>query len=395
MFKTLDDMNVEGQRIIVRGDMNVPMVDGKVSDTTRLSRLSPTLMELSDAGAKVIVISHFARPKGQVVPEMSLRPVATALSTVLGKDVTFADDCIGNVAKEAVDAMNNGDILVLENLRFHAGEEKNDADFAKQLAELADAYVNDGFSVSHRAHASTHGIATLLPAYAGRNMQAELNALNSALGNPEKPVAAIVGGAKVSTKLDVLTHLVEKVDVLIIGGGMANTFLYAMGHSVGQSLCESEMADTVKSILAKAGESGCQIVLPNDVAVAGEFKAGADHQIVSSTAIPDDQMALDIGDESITAICDVLSKCKTLVWNGPFGAFEIEPFDKGTMTIAKKVAELTKAGTLVSIGGGGDTVSALHTAGVADDMTYISTAGGAFLEWMEGKELPGVTVLSK
>ena len=395
MFKTLDDIDVSGKRVMVRGDMNVPMVDGVVSDTTRLSRLAPTLNELSDKGARVIVISHFGRPKGQVVTDMSLRPVVDALAGVLNKPVAFADDCVGEVAQSAVDAMADGDILVLENLRFHPCEEKNMPDFANDLASLADYYVNDGFSVSHRAHASTHGIAKILPAVAGRNMQAELTALDSALGNPEKPVAAIVGGAKVSTKLDVLTHLVTKVDMLIIGGGMANTFLYAMGHSVGQSLCESDMADTVKSIIATAGESGCKIVLPSDVAVAKEFKANAPHQIVPATAIPDDSMALDIGDASIDAICDVLSTCKTLVWNGPFGAFEIEPFDKGTMTIAKKVAELTKAGQLVSIGGGGDTVSALHTAGVADHMTYISTAGGAFLEWMEGKELPGVAVLNQ
>lgn len=395
MFKTLDDVNVSGKRVFVRGDMNVPMVNGTVSDTTRLDRLAPTLQELSNKGARVIVASHLGRPKGQVVADLSLKPVADALTTVLGKPVSFVPDCVGDQVRTAVNTLNNGDIIVLENLRFHPCEEKNGASFAKDLASLADIYVNDGFSVSHRAHASTHGIATHIPAYAGRNMQVELDALNSALGNPEKPVAAIVGGAKVSTKLAVLTHLVTQVDMLIIGGGMANTFLYAMGHSVGQSLCERDMVDTVKQILATAGESGCQIVLPSDVAVALEFKAGVDYTMVPATAIPDDQMALDIGDASIHAICDVLEKCKTLVWNGPFGAFEIPPFDKGTMTIANKVAQLTQLGQLVSIGGGGDTVSALRTSGVANQMTYISTAGGAFLEWMEGKELPGVAILSQ
>lgn len=393
MFKTLDDVNVNGKTVLVRGDMNVPMQNGTVSDTTRLTRLAPTILELANAGAKVIVTSHFGRPKGQVVADLSLKIVADALAQVLNKPVQFATDCVGDIAKTAINQMQNGDIVVLENLRFHAGEEQNAPVFAQQLADLADVYVNDGFSVSHRAHASTHGIAQILPSYAGRNMQAELTALDSALGNPEKPVAAIVGGAKVSTKLDVLTHLVKQVDVLIIGGGMANTFLYAMGHSVGKSLCENDMADTAREILATANETNCQIVLPSDVVVASEFAENAPNQTVPATAIPDDQMALDMGENSTNAVCEILENCKTVVWNGPFGAFEIKPFDNGTMTVANKVADLTTAGKLVSIAGGGDTVSALSN--VSEKITYISTAGGAFLEWMEGKELPGVAVLSK
>lgn len=393
MFKTLDDVNVNGKTVLVRGDMNVPMQNGTVSDTTRLTRLAPTILELANAGAKVIVTSHFGRPKGQVVADLSLKIVADALAQVLNKPVQFATDCVGETAKTAINQMQNGDIVVLENLRFHAGEEQNAPVFAQQLADLADVYVNDGFSVSHRAHASTHGIAQILPSYAGRNMQAELTALDSALGNPEKPVAAIVGGAKVSTKLDVLTHLVKQVDVLIIGGGMANTFLYAMGHSVGKSLCENDMADTAREILATANETNCQIVLPSDVVVASEFAENAPNQTVPATAIPDDQMALDMGENSTNAVCEILENCKTVVWNGPFGAFEIKPFDNGTMTVANKVADLTTAGKLVSIAGGGDTVSALSN--VSEKITYISTAGGAFLEWMEGKELPGVAVLSK
>ncbi|WP_259782516.1 phosphoglycerate kinase [Aestuariispira ectoiniformans] len=395
MFKTLDDIDVTGKRVLLRGDLNVPMVDDAISDTTRIDRLVPTIRELTGKGAKVILLSHFGRPKGQVVPEMSLAPVAPAVEKALGMPVAFAADCVGEQAQTAVASMQDGQVLLLENLRFHAGEEKNDPAFAAKLAKLGDIFVNDAFSAAHRAHASTHGIATLLPAIAGRNMQAELEALEAALGNPQKPVAAIVGGAKVSTKLAVLSHLVEKVDLLVIGGGMANTFLHALGTDIGASLCEKDLADTAREIMGKADAAGCEIVLPSDAVVAWEFKAGAENEVRPIAAVPSDAMILDVGPDSAEALAQRLASCKTLLWNGPLGAFEIEPFDAGTVKVAQAAAGLTEKGSLVSIAGGGDTVSALAHAKVSDKFTYISTAGGAFLEWMEGKELPGVAVLNQ
>ena len=393
-FKTLDDLgDIAGKRVLVRVDLNVPVSDGKVTDKTRIERVAPTILELSKKGAKVILLAHFGRPKGAPVADMSLKLIAPAVSQVLGAAVATADDCIGEAAATAVAAMNNGDILLLENTRFHKGEEKNDPDFVKALAANGDIYVNDAFSAAHRAHASTEGLAHLMPAYAGRTMQAELEALEKGLGQPKRPVVAIVGGAKVSTKIDLLMNLVKKVDALVIGGGMANTFLAARGTDVGKSLCEHDLAATAKQIMVEAAAAGCAIVLPVDGVIAREFKAGADNETVDIEAIPADAMVLDVGPKSIAAINDWISKAETLVWNGPLGAFEIAPFDKATVAVAKHAAEETKAGKLVSVAGGGDTVSALNHAGVADDFTYISTAGGAFLEWMEGKELPGVSVL--
>lgn len=393
MFKTLDDFDFKGRKVLVRGDLNVPMKDGVVTDATRLDRLAPTVNELAGKGARVIVLSHFGRPKGKVVAEMSLKPVAEPLAKALGRPVAFAMDCIGEKAESAVTAMKDGDVLLLENLRFHEGEEKDDAGFAEALSNLGDIYVNDAFSAAHRAHASTHAIARILPAAAGRNMQAELEALEAALGKPKRPVAAIVGGAKVSTKLAVLGHLVDKVDMLVIGGGMANTFLHALGTDIGASLCEKELAPTVIEIMGKADAAGCRIVLPSDVAVAKEFKAGADMEILPVGAVPDDGMILDIGPGSTAALAASLADCRTLIWNGPLGAFEIAPFDRGTVGVAKAAADLTDAGKLVSIAGGGDTVAALAAAGVVDRFSYVSTAGGAFLEWMEGRVLPGVKAL--
>jgi len=395
MFKTLDDIDVAGRCVLVRGDLNVPMRDGQVTDATRLDRLAPTIETLTAKGAKVVVMSHFGRPKGTVVPEMSLRPVAAALSKSLGgRAVAFAEDCIGAPARAAVDALASDGVLLLENLRFHKGEESNDADFAAGLAALGDVYVDDAFSASHRAHASIEAIAHLLPAAAGRNMEAELKALGAALDNPVRPLAAIVGGAKVSSKLDVLGHLVSKVDTLIIGGGMANTFLFAQGVAVGASLCEKDLADTARDILAKAAASNCTIVLPVDAAVAAEFKEGAASEIVPIGAVPDDRMVLDFGPQSIAAIEAQLAKCRTLVWNGPLGAFEVPPFDTATVAVAQAAARLTTAGKLTTVAGGGDTVAALAHAGVAETFSYVSTAGGAFLEWLEGRELPGVAVLN-
>jgi phosphoglycerate kinase len=394
MFKTLDDIEVNGKRVLLRGDLNVPMRDGRVSDATRIERLLPTITELAESGAKVVVLSHFGRPKGEVVADMSLRPVCEALQAALGsRRVVFAEDCIGAPAGEVVDTLAQGDVALLENLRFHPGEEANDPDFARSLAALGDFYVNDAFSAAHRAHASTAALAALLPCAAGRNMQAELEALSAALENPQRPVAAVVGGAKVSSKLDVLGHLVDKVDVLVIGGGMANTFLYAQGHEVGASLCEKDLADTARSILVKAGGAGCDIVLPVDVVVAREFKEGADATIVPATAAPGDQMILDFGPESVAVIEARLKSCRTLVWNGPLGAFETPPFDAATVAVAKAAAALSAKGALTSVAGGGDTVAALAHAGASADFTYISTAGGAFLEWLEGKTLPGVAAL--
>ena len=395
-FQTLDDLqDIAGKRVLLRVDLNVPVKDGAVSDTTRIERVVPTIRELSDKGAKVILLAHFGRPKGKVVEEDSLKPVAAAVEAVLGRKVAFGTSCVGDEAASAIAALNDGDVLLLENTRFHAGEEKNDAEFTKALAANGDIYVNDAFSAAHRAHASTEGLAHLLPAYAGRTMQAELEALEKGLGNPERPVLAIVGGAKVSTKIDLLSNLVQKVDALVIGGGMANTFLAAQGVEVGKSLCEHDLADTARQILTAAEAAGCSIVLPVDAVVAREFKAGAENETVEVSAVPSDAMILDAGPASVKNVEAWLGKAKTLVWNGPLGAFEIEPFDRATVAAANAAAARTAAGELVSVAGGGDTVAALNHAGVADKFTYVSTAGGAFLEWMEGKVLPGVAALSK
>lgn len=392
-FKTLDGLNAAGKRVLLRADLNVPVRDGKISDLTRIERLCPTIRELADKGAKVIVTSHFDRPKGKRVPSMSLAPIAQALGGVLGRPVAFADDCIGAVAQKAVAALKDGDVLVLENSRFYPGEEKNDPAFAAEFTKLADIYVNDAFSAAHRAHATTEGVARLLPAYAGRLMQAELEALSSALSTPVRPVAAVVGGAKVSTKLDLLGNLVKKVDVLIIGGAMANTFLSAQGHKVGKSLQEAEMHPTALQILEAAKAAKCEVMLPVDAVVAAEFKANPPTAIVGIDAIPDDQMVLDVGPQTAAAIAAKIASLKTLVWNGPLGAFETAPFDAATVAVAKAVAAATVAGKLKSVAGGGDTVSALKHAGVLEQMSYVSSAGGAFLEWMEGKTLPGVAAL--
>lgn len=394
-FNTLDDLNVADKVVFVRADLNVPVKDGKITDTTRIDRLVPTLKELVKKGAKVVVASHFGRPKGTPNPEMSLKQIQGALASALGQDVTFVDDCIGPKVAKAVSGMKDGDVVLLENLRFYAEEEKNDPAFAAKLAENIDIYVDDAFSCAHRAHASTEGMAKLKPNAAGRLMQAELEALDAALGTPVRPVAAIVGGAKVSTKLDLLGNLVSRVDVLVIGGGMANTFLYAQGVNVGKSLCEKEMADTAREIMEKAKAAKCEIVLPTDVVVAKEFREGVDTEIVDVRNVPDDMMILDIGPKSAEEVIKKLEDCKTVIWNGPVGAFETKPFNKATDMIADAVGKLTVAGKLLSVGGGGDTVSALKKAGVADKMSYLSAAGGAFLEWMEGKTLPGVKVLEK
>ncbi len=393
-FKTLDDLHdIAGKRVLVRVDLNVPVQDGKVSDLTRIERVAPTILELSEKGAKVILLAHFGRPKGEAVADMSLSLIAPAVEAALDHAVSFAADCIGPAARTAVDSMENGDILLLENTRFHKGEEKNTPDFTAALAENGDIFVNDAFSAAHRAHASTEGLAHLLPSYAGRTMQAELTALEKGLGNPVRPVVAIVGGAKVSTKIDLLMNLVKKVDALVIGGGMANTFLAARGTPVGKSLCEHDLAETARKIMIEAASSGCAIVLPVDGIVAWEFKANTRNEAVDVAAIPADAMMLDVGPKSVAAINAWISKAHTLVWNGPLGAFEISPFDTATVAVAKHAARCTKDSGLVSVAGGGDTVSALNHADVPDDFTYVSTAGGAFLEWMEGKPLPGVDIL--
>ena len=394
-FATIDDLEPAGKRVLVRLDLNVPMTDGKVGDMTRIERSVPTVRELSEKGAKVIVLSHFGRPKGQPNAEMTLEPIARAFAEVLGQNVTFAGDCIGPEAEAIVNGLANGGIAMLENVRFHAGEEKNDPAFIQQLAALGDIYVNDAFSVAHRAHASTEGLAHVLPAAAGRLMQAELEALDSALGDPTRPVAALVGGAKVSSKLDVLTNLIDKVDMLIIGGGMANTFLYAQGKEIGKSLCEKDLAGTAREILAKAAASGCTILLPKDATIARDFKAGAPSEVIPVDQCPADAMILDIGMDAVDELEARLAQTKTLVWNGPMGAFEIEPFDRGTNAVARLAAAATRAGNMVTVAGGGDTVAALAKAGVVDQFSYVSTAGGAFLEWLEGKELPGVAALTK
>ncbi len=393
-FRTLDDVDVKGKRVLLRVDLNVPMENGKVTDLTRIERVAPTINELAGKGAKVILLAHFGRPKGRD-PKESLKPVAAVVSQVIKRPVAFADDCVGEVAEKAVAAMKDGEVLCLENTRFHPQEEKNDKAFVDQLARLGDIWVNDAFSAAHRAHASTEGLGHKLPAYAGRTMQAELEALDKALGNPKKPVIAIVGGAKVSTKLELLENLVTRVDALVIGGGMANTFLHAEGVKIGKSLAEKEMAPTALRIVAKAEKANCAIILPVDAVVAYHFEANAPSHAYGLDAIPADGMILDIGPQSIQRVKAAMDDAATLVWNGPVGAFELNPFDKGTVAAAKYAAERTKAGKLVSVAGGGDTVAALNQAGVAQKFTYVSTAGGAFLEWMEGKPLPGVEVLKK
>jgi phosphoglycerate kinase len=391
-FRTLDDVDVKGKRVLLRVDLNVPMESGHVTDTTRLERVAPTITEISEKGGKVILLAHFGRPKGRD-PKESLKPVAAALSGVLKRQVGFADDCIGDAAAQAVAAMTDGDILCLENTRFHKEEEKNDPAFTAELAKLGDIWVNDAFSAAHRAHASTEGLGHKLPAYAGRSMQAELEALGKALEAPAKPVIAIVGGAKVSTKIDLLENLVSKVDALVIGGGMANTFLHAQGVAVGKSLAERDLAPTALRIMEKAEAANCAIILPVDATVAFHFAAGSPSFAYGLDAIPPDSMILDIGPQSTARIHAAIDDAATLVWNGPLGAFEVQPFDRGTAVAARHAAARTKAKKLVSVAGGGDTVAALNQAGVASDFTYVSTAGGAFLEWMEGKPLPGVEVL--
>jgi len=391
-FKSLGRVDVKGKRLLVRVDLNVPVENGVVTDATRIERVAPALTELADKGAKVILLSHFGRPKGRDAKD-SLKPVAAEVARIIKRPVKFVDDCIGEAAEKAVAAMKPGDIVCLENTRFHAGEEKNDPAFVEQLAKLGDAWVNDAFSAAHRAHASTEGVAHRLPALAGRLMQAELEALAKALGNPKRPVVAIVGGAKVSTKLELLGNLVGKVDKLIIGGGMANTFLLAQGIKVGKSLAEKDLGKTALEILDKAKAAKCDVLLPVDAVVAAEFKANAPHEVVDAHACPDDKMILDVGPKSVAVYEEHVKGCATLVWNGPLGAFEMKPFDDGTVALARTVADLTEKGTLLSVAGGGDTVAALAAAGVEDKFSYVSTAGGAFLEWMEGKTLPGVAAL--
>jgi len=392
-FRTLDQLDVAGKRVLLRADLNVPVKDGKVSDATRIDRLAPTIGALIQKGARIVVMSHFGRPKGRDLSQ-SLRPLVEPLSRAIGgREVHFATDCVGPEAERVVAALQPGEVALLENLRFHPEEEGNDPGFAKELAALGDAYVDDAFSAAHRAHASIEALAHLLPAAAGRNMQAELEALGAALEHPAHPVIALIGGAKVSTKLDLLRFMTGKVDQLAIGGAMANTFLFAQGRPVGRSLCEREMADTARAILAEAANRGCEIILPEDAVTAETLEAGVATRTVGVNAVPPTAMILDIGPESVARISAALEAAKTLVWNGPIGAFETQPFDRGTAAIAKKVAELTRAGRLMSVAGGGDTVAALAAAGVTDDLSYVSTAGGAFLEWLEGRELPGVKAL--
>src|ERR1044071_356463 len=393
-FRTTDDLDVAGKRVLVRADLNVPVQDGKVTDATRIERLAPTIEALLRKGARVVVMSHFGRPKGPD-PGLSLRPLAEPLSRAIGgKKVHFAPDCVGPEAKRVIDALKPGEVALLENLRFHPEEEKNDPGFAKQLAGLGDALVDDAFSGAPGAHASIEALAHLLPAAAGKNMQQELEALGAALEHPQRPVIALVGGAKVSTKLDLLKFMTGKVDKLAIGGAMANTFLHAQGKPVGRSLCEKDLADTARAILAEAEKRGCEIILPEDAVTAENLEPGAVTRTVGVNAVPMNAMILDVGPDTVARIGAALEGSKTLVWNGPVGAFETPPFDRATVAIAKKIAELTKAGRLMSVAGGGDTVAALAAAGVTDDLTYVSTAGGAFLEWLEGRELPGVAALA-
>ncbi|MEM6742716.1 MAG: phosphoglycerate kinase [Pseudomonadota bacterium] len=392
-FKTLDDLDLEGRAALIRVDLNVPMQDGRVTDATRIEAVLPTLRDVLAAGGKPVLLAHFGRPKGKRVSEMSLKGVQGPLAEALGSPVAFGEDCVGDVAAAAVDALRPGETLLLENTRFHAGEEANDPAFAKALAELGDVYVNDAFSAAHRAHASTEGVARLLPCAAGRLMQSELEALSRALAEPERPVVAVVGGAKVSTKLELLGNLLEKVDAVVIGGGMANTFLAAQGKDVGASLCEHDLAGTAREILAEAEAKGCEIVLPTDAVVAREFKAHAPAQVVDVDHVPHDAMILDAGPASVVEVERRFAEAKTLVWNGPLGAFELPPFDAATNAAALKAAALTEAGDLLSVAGGGDTVAALNASGAGARFSYVSTAGGAFLEWLEGKTLPGVAAL--
>ena len=392
-FKTIDDIDVSGKIVLVRVDYNVPVRNGKVTDATRIERSLTTIKDLRERGARVVCISHFGRPKGQRVEDMSLRPIADAMAAAVSQTVSFAEDCIGEAAESVIRQLKDGDIALLENLRFHAGEEKNDPQFVAALAKLGDVYVNDAFSAAHRAHASTEGIARALPAVAGRLMEAELLALGNALEKPARPAAALVGGAKVSSKIEVLEALIDKVDALIVGGGMANTFLLALGHDMGKSLVEAEMLETAKAIMTKADANSCKLILPTDAVVAEEFKANPKTAVVPVTAVPTAQMMLDVGPASAAALEILLEQYKTIVWNGPLGAFETPPFDQSTNRVAQKAAELVAAGKLLAVAGGGDTVAALAHAGVLEEFSYVSTAGGAFLEWLEGKTLPGVKAL--
>ncbi len=392
-LRTLDDLDVAGKRVLCRVDFNVPMKDGEVTDATRIARALPTIQELSKKGAKVLLLSHFGRPKGQPNPEMSLRPIAAALGERLGGQVEFSADCIGEPVRKLTKNMLDGDVALLENTRFHPGEEANDADFASALAENADLYINDAFSAAHRAHASTEGVAHLLPSAAGRAMEKELDYLKAALGEPVRPLMAVVGGAKVSTKIELLLNLVGKANILAVGGGMANTFLFAKGIGVGKSLCEPDLADTAREIIAQAAAKGCELVLPVDVVVAKEFKEGADREVRAFDAVKADEMILDLGPETTDLIASKIEAAKTLVWNGPLGAFETPPFDTATVEAARFAAKMVEDKDLVAVAGGGDTVAALSAADVMKKFTYVSTAGGAFLEWLEGKTLPGVKAL--
>ncbi|MGU3495619.1 phosphoglycerate kinase [Xanthobacteraceae bacterium A53D] len=394
-FRTLDDADLAGKRVLVRVDLNVPMDNGRVSDDTRIQAILPTIRAITEKGGKAILLAHFGRPKGKRDESQSLAPVAPALAERLGQPVAFASDCVGEDAARAIATMANGSVLLLENTRFHAGEEKNAIDFVAQLKVLGDIYVNDAFSAAHRAHASTEGLAHKLPAFAGRSMEKELDALGKALEAPQRPVLAVVGGAKVSSKLELLGNLSAKVNILVIGGGMANTFLAAKGVKVGKSLCEHDLADTAREIIATAAKQGCEIVLPVDVVVAKAFAAHAEHRVVPVDQVAEDEMILDAGPATVALVKDKLKTAKTVVWNGPFGAFELPPFDAATVAVAQAVAEATKAGALISVAGGGDTVAALNHAGAGKDFSYVSTAGGAFLEWLEGKQLPGVEALRR
>jgi phosphoglycerate kinase len=394
-YKSIEAVDVSGKRVLVRADLNVPMKDGVVSDATRIERFMPTVRDLAARGARVVILTHLGRPDGKAVPKYTVKPVADKLASLLGQEIIFGEDCIGPVAEATVASLKPGQIAMLENVRYYEGEEKNDPEFTAALAKLGDIYVNDAFSVSHRAHATTEALAHSLPAFVGPSMMAEINAFKVALDRPERPVAAIVGGSKVSTKIDMLVNLTKKMDYLIIGGGMANTFLFAQKHSVGRSICEPGLVSKVDAILSQAAESGCRIVLPVDAVVASELKPGETTKVVPINEVPDDMMILDVGPRSVADYIQRIEKCKTLLWNGPVGAFEIEPFGEGTFELARVAAKLTQEGKLATVAGGGDTVAALNAAGVTDQFTYVSTAGGAFLEWLEGRTLPGVAALAR